>query len=336
MRRLGLALTVLLAAACASPGPVRLAPWQAPLEHDHPLTGRIWDVKAARFVTSDEVARRLVTAHWILLGEKHDNPDHHQIQAALLRSVLAGGRHPAVTFEMLTADEAPAIQRQLAAAPRDADGLAAAWKRSGWPDFKEYRPIVQAALDAGVPIVAGNVPNATIRAVARGDQAAVPAELAARYLDRPLPPASQARLTAEIRDAHCGRLPEAMVASMVLAQQVRDATLADSLIREDRDPGVPVTGARDKPDDGGVLIAGVGHVRRDHGVPIYLERGAPTTRIASGRPTLVVAPLEVRAGRTTPQDYAADFDGTLPFDFVWFTPRMDNGDPCARFPAPRA
>jgi len=336
MRRAALVLSVLATIACATPGRVTLGPWQAPLERDHPLTGRIWDVKAARFVTSDDVARRLVTAHWILLGEKHDNPDHHQIQAALLRSVLAGGRHPAVIFEMLTADEAPAIQRQLAAAPRDADGLAAAWKRSGWPDFNDYRPIVQAALDAGVPIVAGNLPNATIRAVARGDRGAVPIELAARYLDRPLPPAAQARLTAEIRDAHCGRLPEGMVPSMVLAQQARDAKLADTLIREDHDHRGPATGTLDNPGDGGVLIAGVGHVRRDHGVPIYLERGSSATRIPSGPPTLVVAPLEVHAGRTKPEDYATDFDGTLPFDFVWFTPRMDDRDPCARFPGPRA
>jgi uncharacterized iron-regulated protein len=330
MRRLALVLTVLLTLACATPGRIQLAPWQAPLEREHPLTGRIWEVRAARFVTADEVARRLVTAHWILLGEKHDNPDHHQIQAALLRSVLASGRSPAVAFEMLTADEAPAVARQLAAVPRDAEGLAGVWKRSGWPDFKHYRPIVQAALDAGVPIVAANLPNATIRAVARGDAAAVPSELAARYLNRPLPPAVQTQLTNEIRDAHCGHLPPSMVTSMVLAQQARDAKLADSLIVADHDHSPPAAGAPQKPGDGGVLIAGIGHVRADHGVPIYLERGS------SRGPTVTVAPLEVRAERTTPEAYATDFEGTLPFDFVWFTPRMDYDDPCARFPGPRA
>jgi len=320
MRRLALVLALLAAAGCAARGGVTLAPWRAPLERAHPLTGRIWDVRAARFVDSAAVTQRLAAARYVLLGEKHDNPDHHQIQAALLRALLASGRRPAVAFEMLTADQAPALARHLAASPRDAAGLAEAvnWKRSGWPDFALYQPIVAAALDAGVPVVAGNLASATIRSVARGEPGAVPLELNTRYgLDRPLAPAAQARLTAEIRDAHCGHLPPARVDSMVLAQRARDATLADNLVsRADA--------------DGGVLIAGVGHVRADYGVPLYLAARAP------GAPVVVVAPQEVREGATKPEDYMAQFDGALPFDFVWFTPRMDYDDPCARFPGPRA
>jgi uncharacterized iron-regulated protein len=323
MRRLAIVFVLLVAAGCAARGAVTLAPWQAPLEREHPLTGRIWDVRAARFVERDALARRLADARYVLLGEKHDNPDHHQIQAALVRAMLASGRRPAVAFEQLTADQAPALARHLASAPRDAAGLAEAvnWKRSGWPDFALYQPIVEAALNAGVPVVAGNLGTATIRSVARGEPGAVPPELSARYgLDRPLAPAAQARLTAEIRDAHCGHLPAARVDSMVLAQRARDATLADSLVsRADA--------------DGGVLIAGVGHVRADHGVPLYLAARTPG---APSVPIVVVAPLEAREGLTKPEDYAAQFDGALPFDFVWFTPRMDYKDPCAGFPGPRA
>jgi uncharacterized iron-regulated protein len=318
MRRLAFGL-VLLVAGCAAHGALTLPPWRAPLERAHPLTGRIWDVRAAGFVDGDVVARRLASARYALLGEKHDNPDHHAIQAALVRAMLAAGRRPAVAFEQLTADQAPALARHLAASPRDAAGIADAvnWKRSGWPDYALYRPIVEAALAAGVPIVAGNLGNATIRSVARGEPGAVPADLSARYgLDRPLAPAAQAQLTAEIRDAHCGHLPAARVESMVLAQRARDATLADSLVRVDA--------------DGGVLIAGGGHVRADHGVPLYLAARAPEARI------VVVAPLETREGLTRPEDYTSLFDGALPFDFVWFTPRMDYKDPCAGFPGRRA
>jgi uncharacterized iron-regulated protein len=319
-RLLTVALLIVLAAAgCAARATVTLAPWRAPLNREHPLTGRIWDVRGERFVTADELAARLASARYVLLGEKHDNPDHHEVQAALVRALLRGGRRPAVALEMLTADQAPAIARHVAGAPRDAAGLAEAvdWKRSGWPEWAYYQPIVQAALDAGVPVIAANLAPATARSLARGEAGALPSDLAARYaLDRPLPPASQARLTAEIREAHCGDLPPARVESMALAQRARDATLADSLVRAD--------------GDGGVLIAGVGHVRADHGVPVYLASRAP------GAPVAVVAPLEVTEGRDRPQDYAAQFDGALPFDFVWFTPRMDNADPCERFRLPRA
>jgi hypothetical protein len=53
-----------------------------------------------------------------------------------------------------------------------------------------------------------------------------------------------------------------------------------------------------------------------------------------GAAIVAVAPLEVREGLTKPEDYAAQYGGALPFDFVWFTPRMDYKDPCAGFPTP--
>ena len=315
---LRLVVVVLVGLAACATAQVTVGPWQAPLGREHPLVGRIWDVRGARFVTSDAMVRALVASRFVLLGEKHDNPDNHQVQAAVLRALLASGRRPIVAFEMLTPDEAPALARHLAAAPRDAAGLGAAvdWKNSGWPDWAYYQPIAQAALDAGVPIVPANLTPATARALARGQRAALPASLAARYaLDRPPSADLQAALTTEIREAHCGHFPADRVDGMVLAQRTRDSALAESLL-----------GGR----DGGVLIAGNGHVRNDRGVPIYLRLQAPDATIAT------LAPLEVREAWTQPAQYAAAYGGTLPFDWVWFTPRMNDDDPCARFRKPAA
>ena len=101
---------------------------------------------------------------------------------------------------------------------------------------------------------------------------------------------------------------------MVLAQRARDAKLAEGMLAATR--------------DGAVLIAGAAHVRTDRGVPAYLRAGAPGASIAA------LTPLEVREEWTRPQDYAAAFGGQLPFDWVWFTPRMGDGDPCARLRRP--
>ncbi len=43
--------------------------------------------------------------------------------------------------------------------------------------------------------------------------------------------------------------------------------------------------------------------------------------------------VEVDAAADEPAAYAGRFAGALPFDYVWFTPRIDDVDPCAR---PRA
>jgi uncharacterized iron-regulated protein len=320
MRRAGGCLLVVVTALLGcGPRSSAITPgsWQAPLGREHPLTGRIWDVKAARFISPEMLAARLARARYVLLGERHDNPDHHRVQAALVRALVAAGRRPAIAFEMFSADDVDAIARHLAAAPRDAAGLAEAvgWARSGWPSWAFYQPIAQSALDADLPIVAANLSPKTARALARGDRTALPLPLAEKYaLDRPLPDGGQAALAAEIGASHCGHLPGDRIEGMVLAQRARDAALADGMM----------TFAR----DGAVLIAGNGHVRSDRGVPVYLRAREPGAEIA------VLAPLEVRDEWTRPGDYASGLDGRLVYDWVWFTPRVEDADPCARLRRP--
>jgi uncharacterized iron-regulated protein len=311
LRAAALGLTLLLAVA----GVVRaVEPPPAGLGHDHPLTGRIWDVAGARFISMDALATAVGAARFALLGERHDNADHHQFQAWLLRRMLESGRRPAVAFEMLSTDQAPQLASHLAASPRDAAGLgdAVGWKRSGWPEWRLYQPIAEAALAAGVPIIAANLPTATARAVARGDLSALDPALVRRHaLDRAATDDVQAAMEAEIRDAHCGALPNTLAPGMVTAQRARDAEMAERL----------VAGAR----DGAVLIAGAGHVRTDRGIPRYVAALAPGASVVS------VALVEVADEAKTPAEYATRFGTTgLPFDYVWFTARADNVDHCAR------
>jgi uncharacterized iron-regulated protein len=308
-RRLAVLVLVLAVA-----GTARAAEPPPPgLGHDHPLTGRIWDVGNGRFVTMDALAAAVSGVRFVLLGERHDHPEHHAFQAWLVRRMIEAGRRPAVAFEMLDTSQAPALARHLAASPHDAAGLgdAVGWRRSGWPEWRLYQPIAEEALAAGLPIVAANVPAAAARAAARGDFSALDPELVRRHaLDRPAP--AQAALEAEIREAHCGALPETLVPGMVAAQRARDAQMAERLVAGQR--------------DGAVLIAGAGHVRSDRGVPRYLAAAAPDAHIVA------VAFLEVADGLTAPADYAERFGAPrLPFDYVWFTARVDNDDPCARF-----
>jgi uncharacterized iron-regulated protein len=280
-----------------------------------PLTGRVWDVAAAQFITTDALVARLASARIILLGERHDDPEHHRLQAWIVRAVSAAGRRPTVAFEMLAADQADALAAHLRDSPRDAAGLgeAVGWSRSGWPPWSLYQPIAEAALAAGLPLAAANLPTATVRAVARGDLGALEPSLVRTHgLDRPAAPAMQAAMEAEMRDSHCGQLPETALPAMATAQRARDAAMAERLLAA--------------PGDGAVLIAGAGHVRTDRGVPIYLAARAPGLAVAS------LAFVEVATGRAAPIDYAERFGGArLPFDYVWFTPRADEVDHCARF-----
>ena len=310
--RAGTCALALAVAACA---PVYWIDWQSPIGRTHPLAGKIFDVRADGFISPRELVDRLAASRWVLLGERHDNPDHHALQARLVRALAAAGRRPALGFEMLSTDQSAALARHLARAPKDAAGLGTAvgWQDTGWPDWADYQPIARAALDAGLPIVATNLSRAALDAMRdRGVAGLGPAVQRELGLDQPLPPAMRAALAGEIRDSHCGHAPAAVLDRMVDVQWARDARMAESLARAGR-------------RDGAILIAGSGHVRRDRGVPVHLVRREPGATVAS------LAFLEIEAKGTTPGDYLDAGERLLPYDYVWFTPRIDDVDPCEKF-----
>ncbi|XXF81479.1 ChaN family lipoprotein [Myxococcaceae bacterium GXIMD 01537] len=311
-------LPLLLACGCASVSstraPLVAQPWQSTLHTDHPLVGRIWDVEHGQWVDEAAMLESLGGARDVLLGEKHDNPDHHRLQAAVVTALAEQGRKPVLAFEMLDVTQQPAVDAALAKAPKDADALATAvdWARSGWPAWALYRPVFVAGLEAGLPIVAANLPRAQVRAlVMKGPESLDAATRQRLGLDTPLPESVARLMRDEMRESHCGELPEEMLEPMVLAQRTRDGQMADRMLSAD-------TG------QGAILITGAGHARTDRGVPAVLARRAPERRVLS------VGLVEVEPGHVTPEDYGASFGtGKLPFDFVWFTPAPQREDPCA-------
>jgi uncharacterized iron-regulated protein len=247
--------------AAASPAPYAFT---TTLDRDAPLVGKVWDVARGAFTTEAAALAAAAKATYVLLGEKHDNPDHHALQARVLAAVVAAGRKPALAWEMIESDRQDALDRFLAAAPTSAGlGAAVGWQASGWPAWPEYEPIAKVGLGAKLAFVAANLPHAAARAIVREGAAGLDAATSARLgLERPLPPDAQAALEQEMIDSHCGMLPPAKAAPMALAQRARDATMADKMIGADGGAGA-------------VLVAGSGHAQRDRGVPIYLAARRP-------------------------------------------------------------
>jgi uncharacterized iron-regulated protein len=320
LKILGLLLLALLA-ACAPRFDPRLVDvpiagrrWVSTELVRHPLAGRIWDVRAARLVDEATLGAAVASADFVALGEVHDNPDHHLLQARLLRAITAAGRRPALAFEMLDADKQPAVDASIAAAPRDPDALARAvgWDRSGWPEFAWYRPIFAAGLEAGLPVVAANLARPQVKEMRAKGRDALDEPLRVRLArEEPIPPATLAALRAEMQESHCGELPESALDGLVLVQRARDARMAERMTTEGRDRGA-------------VLVTGTGHARTDRGVPALVAKDAP------GRRVLSVAFTEVEEGEVDPAAYRDDGAAApAPFDFLVFTPRARREDPCA-------
>lgn len=284
-----------------------LVRWDSALYSDHPLVGKIWRSDGARMVSVEELAAALASSRMVLLGEKHDNPDHHRLQQNILAYLLAGNRVSAVAFEMMDSEFDSRIGGLAGTEINSLDQLKdqLEWDDAGW-DWTFYGPLIAVSLEAGVQIRAANISRAQVSEVY--GQPLDPE--VAGVLDGP----AIDRLNVEIDESHCGMLPPSQFPAMVRVQQARDHAMASSLA------------APASPDRANVLIAGNYHVRRDLGVPQYLAALRPDI---AERDVLSLAILEVSPDSDNPADYLQAYSDLSPFDFVWFTPAISDEDYCA-------
>ena len=125
-------------------------------EGHHPLVGRLIDSASLTDLTPGSLIARAQRAQHVLLGEHHDNPQHHRGQAWIL-SQLAG-THPRVIFEMVDDDA-------MASRIEAGEDVSAAWTQAGWPLYEDYQRIFQVIVDQELRVVAGLPDRARVAAV---------------------------------------------------------------------------------------------------------------------------------------------------------------------------
>ena len=183
----------------------------------------------------------------LLLGEQHDAPSHQETHRQVVQALAADGRLATLALEM--AEQGVSTAGLSRDASEAAIRSALRWDESGWP-WAPYRPAVMAAVAAGVPVVGANLLRGLLRAA-----------MTDVSLDTTLPgPAVEAQQQA-VRVGHCGLLPESQIAPMTRVQIARDRAMAGTIAGQVV-PGKTV-----------LLIAGVGHVDPDGGVPRHLPAG---------------------------------------------------------------
>lgn len=321
----GLFVVLLSTVVCAqSVSPMPRA-WQSKLALDHILAGRIFKVNAANAldeISEQELVNALDPAGIVLLGEVHDNPDHHVLQAWITRAITSlreeqGSvrRYPALVFEQLRSDQQEAVD-QFLRQPRASNPLAAfkdavSWSKSGWQDYN-YDPLFQVAL-IELAIIAADVPRQAMKEVAKKGADALDKDVkAALGLDAALGDKADAASLDELFESHCEQMPRSALTGMAFAQRYRDASLADATIKAARNHG------------SAILIAGNGHARKDRGVPWYIRQRDPGASVVS------LLLLEVEPGKTDPTVYVPlDPDGRLAADYVILTPAATHEDHCA-------
>ena len=256
---------------------------------DHVLAGKIWHVAAGQFVTQQRLAEHIAKSDYLLLGETHDNPQHHQGQAWAVAQLAVGQRSAAVAFEMISEQQGQVISgRQY----DSTESLIAGLKhiKSNWNYERYYKPVFAAAINAGYEVLPANFDREKIILFARKGEAELPQEIKTLLVDNALPAEQVAASRKEIEGSHCGMINEEMTVAMMLVQRAKDAQMMRSLrVKQNVDVQV--------------LLAGSGHVRKDRGVPFYLQGYAGDKKI------LAVAWLEVETSALAVEAYAERWGG---------------------------
>jgi uncharacterized iron-regulated protein len=224
-----------------------------------------WAASLAR--ASDEWTPRLdalLPTRALLLGEQHDVSEHQRIARALVQTLADRSALAAVVLEMLPAGSSSA---QL---PRDSTEAAVqralGWNEGAWP-WAAYGPVVMAAVQAGVPVLGGNLPAQQMRA-----------QMARSELDGRLAPAVLAEQQQLMRQGHCGLLPESQIVPMARIQIARDLSLAATLEAAMRQAG---------PQQLVLMLSGSVHADKRLGVPAHLphELAVRSVRLLAGGPS---------------------------------------------------
>lgn len=266
-------------------------------EHkENQLIGRFWSPVTKEFYAWSDVTKHMPRGGWLMLGEQHDHPDHHQIETFFTYFLAGQGILGHVVMEMVSVDQQYAIDRTTRAIenlrPQDID-----WPEKGWP-WPSYEQQVKTAMRLSKGLKAGDLSEMQKQNVRDAGNAI------AHYSTE------HSQYLAElIETSHCGMFSAEQAMPMVNMQIARDQLMAQQLT------------AYALADKVGVFIAGAGHVRADYGAPLWLADDVPVRTL-----------LLVGVGESeNPEDYFEHtFEGRNPAQLVFFVPGMKQVDYCAR------
>ncbi len=275
--------------------PPQITRWDSKELVDHELVGLIWSESEQRFVTPRTLIHKLRTESLILLGERHDNPDHHRLQGWIVAQV-SKSKQWAIGFEMLDENDASQLKPYASALEF---AKAVSWDKSGWPPFSVYAPLFESVVKANLTMLAIHPSRARLMKLMRNPKkrSRKDAEKWGKLSEEGL-----LALREDIRESHCGHANEKVVEAMIMAQRFKDFWMSDQMNRQ-------------RAENPGILVAGNGHLRKDYGLPNHFEEAFTSVGIVEVQPKL----------------HKADDYNTKRFDYVWFTPRLDSEDPCEKY-----
>ena len=230
----------------------------------------------------DDLASRVADADVIFVGENHNDPVAHYIEMTVMQEALALDRPATASLEMFTRDVQGVIDEYLA--DLIPERLFVAESRP-WQNYDtDYRPFVEAAREAGSPVIAANAPRRYVNRVSRlGPASLDDLSAEARKWLAPLPykqasVAYKAEWDALMSEAMYGMPSNQDTSATAGDHQVMDTALAAQSLWDATMAYSIAEHMLANPANRVVHIVGSFHVRNGTGIPEHLARYRPGTK----------------------------------------------------------
>ncbi len=252
----------------------------------------IIDLRSQTPVNQEQLIAHLISADYILLGELHDNPHHHEARGRLI-AAIANKKYAAVVEYLPTGPLVQFSGSTLQSLEQ------AGFSPKAWP-WKLYQPLFEAIRVSGLPLYGSNLDRSISKTIFSGGP--IPAAMESDYQKSALASDAKRILENDLIDGHCGKLPAQYLEPMFRVQRLTDISMAQVMMRHSP----------------AILLAGNGHVRHDYGVPQVLRSLEPSRKRVS------IGFIEEDR-----RDAKALAKLAKLYDFAWIAPSIERADPCA-------
>jgi len=131
---------------------------------------RVFDSRQKSLTDFEAMVADLARADVVLVGEQHDDPNTHRLEAAILQGLQRRGVTATVSLEMFERDVQAHVDDYLSGKLAEEAFIA---QSRPWPRYAtDYKPLVDFAQAHGWSVLAANVPRRHASAVAKSGLAA--------------------------------------------------------------------------------------------------------------------------------------------------------------------
>lgn len=224
--------------------------------------GEILALASRTTITAEQNFDLLARQRVVLVGENHDDAEHHRVQLAIIRALKARRAPLAIGLEMIPGH----LQRPL---DLWVDGTLdetafldqLSWYTTWGFDAQLYLPIFRYARDHHVPLIALNVKRDLVNQVRKQGRQGVTDKVIMHLPSSAPPSADYENYLRDVFDSHPMMAKMGRFDRFVEAQQVWDTAMAARM----------ATWVRDHPKGIFVGLVGSGHILGGYGIPHQLH-----------------------------------------------------------------